>query len=700
MAAIVALTDPAIDAALRWRDSLWPGVPMLCLKTSESASACSGAPQASTIRIHADPTATLRTALAMLPDTKNLAIVGGAEVRGRLAATMATAARTIDERLQQIDLVGLAMPELRRRVAALPPNTIILSAGISVDGRGRRWISADAHDYFSPSASAPIFTVHGGLLGHGVVGGVVLDYEALGREAAERVLRLLAGEPAPSMEAADTRSLRTQFDHRELERWGIADDSLPPGSEIVFRPPSFWEEHKGKVVAVGVALLLQSLAITSLLLERRRRRSAEGRLRHLSGRLITAQEEERSRIARDLHDDASQRLALLAIELDQLQAQALADSARALSADLHRMAHQLHPAILDQLGLLPAARRFAAELAARHGVAVEVSSEGWPEALPRDAALVLYRVMQEALQNAVKHSGAARVEVAFRASGPELTLRVADQGRGFAPEQAEGGLRNRSCGHERAAAPGGRRPPHPECPPRGYNCGSLAARARGGLRSVTCRTSLPSRPRIVLAEDDTLLMEALSRLLEPAFDVVGTASDGDEAVEVALRVRPDLVLLDARMPRSSGFDAARRLRAELPAVRLAFLTANRDPQLAAEAFRIGASAYLLKDSTPEEFEAALRAALRGEITLSPHIAGGDPGSLPPPPRAEGAEERLSSRERDVLKRLAAGLSMKEVAAELGIATRTVAYHKYRMMETLSLRSSAELVGFAVRNGLN
>jgi len=212
--------------------------------------------------------------------------------------------------------------------------------------------------------------------------------------------------------------------------------------------------------------------------------------------------------------------------------------------------------------------------------------------------------------------------------------------------------------------------------------------------------SPPSRPRIVLAEDDTLLMDALSRLLEPAFEVVGTASDGDEAVRVALDVRPDLVLLDARMPRSSGFDAARRLRAELPAARLAFLTANRDPQLAAEAFRIGASAYILKDSTPEEFEAALRAALRGEVTLSPRIAGGDPGSLPPPPRAEGAPERLSSRERDVLKRLAAGLSMKEVAADLGIATRTVAYHKYRMMETLSLRSSAELVGFAVRNGLN
>jgi signal transduction histidine kinase len=201
--------------------------------------------------------------------------------------------------------------------------------------------------------------------------------------------------------------------------------------------PGFWQEHKGVVVATGVALLLQSLAITSLLFERRRRRAAEARLRQLSGRLITAQEEERARLARDLHDDAGQRLALLAIELDELRASPLADRARELSADLHRMAHQLHPAILDQLGLLPAARRFGAELQARHGIEVEVASEAWPTELPRDEALVLYRVLQEALQNAVKHSGAARVDVAFRATRDELLLRISDRGRGFAPEQVE-----------------------------------------------------------------------------------------------------------------------------------------------------------------------------------------------------------------------------------------------------------------------
>ena len=179
------------------------------------------------------------------------------------------------------------------------------------------------------------------------------------------------------------------------------------------------------------ALVALGIAVALLLVERRRRAKVEDRLHKLSGQLITAQEEERSRIARDLHDDAGQRLALLAIELDQRDAKPLADQARALSADLNRIAHQLHPASLDQLGLLPAARRFAAELAAAHGVAIDVASVAWPDEVRREAALVLYRVMQEALQNAVRHSGARRIDVTFQGGGDAVRLRVADSGKGF-----------------------------------------------------------------------------------------------------------------------------------------------------------------------------------------------------------------------------------------------------------------------------
>ena len=211
--------------------------------------------------------------------------------------------------------------------------------------------------------------------------------------------------------------------------------------------------------ALAAALLALAVSIAMLVAERRRRAKVEVRLHTISGRLISAQEEERSRIARDLHDDAGQRLALLAIELDQRDAKALADQARALSADLNRMAHQLHPASLDQLGLLPAARRFAAELAAAHGVAIDVASLAWPEDVPRDSALVLYRVMQEALQNAVRHSGARRIDVTFQGGGDAVRLRVADSGQGFAF--------------------------HPKAEPRGLGLAGMSERLRlvgGGLR--------------------------------------------------------------------------------------------------------------------------------------------------------------------------------------------------------------------------
>jgi DNA-binding NarL/FixJ family response regulator len=208
-----------------------------------------------------------------------------------------------------------------------------------------------------------------------------------------------------------------------------------------------------------------------------------------------------------------------------------------------------------------------------------------------------------------------------------------------------------------------------------------------------------ARARILLADDHVLLLEAFRRMLEPEFDVVGTASDGAALVEEALRLEPDLVVADVSMPRMNGLEAARRLRGELPLTRVIFLTVNEDPQLAAEAFALGAFGFVLKSSTAIELGRAIRAALKGRRYLSKRVAGGDPAALPGPSRVDSPLEQLTLRERDVLKLLAEGLSMKQVGAALGIAARTVAFHKYRMMETLGVRSSAELVSFAVQNRL-
>lgn len=208
-----------------------------------------------------------------------------------------------------------------------------------------------------------------------------------------------------------------------------------------------------------------------------------------------------------------------------------------------------------------------------------------------------------------------------------------------------------------------------------------------------------TRPRVLLADDHVLLLEAFRRLLEPEFEVVDSVSDGAQLVEAALRLAPDVVVTDVSMPRMGGIEAARRLRGILPSARIVFLTVNEDAQLAAEAFRLGASGWVLKSSTATELVQAVRAALRRRRYLTPLIAGGDIDALPLPAFGRPASEQLTPREREVLHLLAEGKAMKEVAAVLGITPRTVAFHKYRMMETLGIRSSAELVRFAVRSGL-
>lgn len=204
-------------------------------------------------------------------------------------------------------------------------------------------------------------------------------------------------------------------------------------------------------------------------------------------------------------------------------------------------------------------------------------------------------------------------------------------------------------------------------------------------------------PRILIAEDQALLLELFRRLLEAEFEIVGSVADGAALVDEAVRLEPDVIVTDVSMPRMGGIEAARRLRAILPASRVVFLTVNEDPRLAAEAFRLGAFAWVLKSSTATELVHAVREAVQGRRYLTRLVAHGKMNELPPPQDAECSVEQLTPREREVLQLLAEGKLMKEVAGVLGITARTVAFHKYRMMETLGIRSSAELIQFAVRS---
>lgn len=205
-----------------------------------------------------------------------------------------------------------------------------------------------------------------------------------------------------------------------------------------------------------------------------------------------------------------------------------------------------------------------------------------------------------------------------------------------------------------------------------------------------------TRPRILMADDHVMLLEAFKALLEPDCEIVGTVTDGRTLLEEFSRLHPDVVLLDIAMPLLNGLDAGRQLKAQRQSVKLIYLTMNPDPDLAGEALRLGASGYVLKSSAAQELKQAIQEALRGRSYITPLITRDVVGSLI---EARTPRQELTTRQREVLQLLAEGKSMKETAAILDLTPRTVAFHKYRMMEQLRLKTSAELVTFAVREGM-
>ena len=207
------------------------------------------------------------------------------------------------------------------------------------------------------------------------------------------------------------------------------------------------------------------------------------------------------------------------------------------------------------------------------------------------------------------------------------------------------------------------------------------------------------RARVILADDHTLMLEALKNLLEPEFEVVGIFADGLALVEGAPGLAPNVIVLDIGMPNMNGLLAGQRLKQSLPRVKLIYLTMNHDADTAAEAFRLGASGYLLKNSAASELVRALREVMCGGSYVTPLMTGDIVGSFIHNFKQMKEPHQLTQRQKEVLQLLAEGRSMKEAAFLLNVSPRTVAFHKYTMMEHLRVRSSAELIQYAIRNSV-
>jgi DNA-binding NarL/FixJ family response regulator len=199
---------------------------------------------------------------------------------------------------------------------------------------------------------------------------------------------------------------------------------------------------------------------------------------------------------------------------------------------------------------------------------------------------------------------------------------------------------------------------------------------------------------VLLADDHAIVAEGLARLINDVADLIGQVNDGTRLVEVARRLRPDIVVADVTMPGMSGIDAMRQLKAEGIEARFIFLTLHTEARLAAEAMRSGASAYLLKQAAGNELFDAIEAVTRGRTYLTPLITGEVLRNLTAP--AETAEHQLTPRQRDVLRLLAQGKRMKEIASELDLSVRTVENHKAHLSQVLGLTSTADLVRFAIK----
>ena len=205
--------------------------------------------------------------------------------------------------------------------------------------------------------------------------------------------------------------------------------------------------------------------------------------------------------------------------------------------------------------------------------------------------------------------------------------------------------------------------------------------------------------RVLLADDHVIVLEALKKLVEPSCTVVGMATDGRTLISIAEKLRPDVIIADINMPNLNGLEACERLIKKLPDSKVIFLTVNEDPESAEDAIRRGASGYLLKKAAAVELFKAIQTVLGGRTYITPLISREPVSVFVSRAMSHAHQEPLTARQREVLQLLAEGKSMKEAADILNVTPRTIAFHKYSMMEHLGITRNSELVRYAAQSGL-
>ncbi len=533
----------------------------------------------------------------------------------------------------------------------------------------------------------------------------------------------LAAESLDSSNPADTaaRGASTQEATFTMLSAQLQDEGEPLGSVQITEPRA--AAHFTAAQRALLPLLGQHIA---MLLRDWRQRD------HIADLAVA---DERSRLARELHDTVAQSLVALVLRLERIAeprgdlAEARQLARRALE-DVRRAIWGLRPALLEALPFHEALAREVERMADAAHLSSRVTVVGQPRLLRQQQEMVLFRVAQEALSNAIRHAAARRVRASLTYLNDGVRLVIEDDGRGFDPAVL--------------AAPGPsttapRWPPYFDDPPSTageaghFGLQSMRERARlvGGwltlesapgqgtkisvylpytplpdllppaaLSAQAASSPVPSvssgRIRILVADDQAVIRAGMRRLLEdyPDFEVVGEAADGLEALAEAQDLGPQVILMDMRMPGMNGLEALRQLRASNPDLRVLMLSAFEHDEDVLESLKAGASGYILKDIAPDELAQAIRAVAQGETLLAPGLTGKLVDRLDKPPQ-ENPASLLTTREREVLRALAGGLRNKEIARQLQVSERTVTFHLAHVYQKLGVNSRTEALSRAL-----
>ena len=463
---VIAIEDSAIEFVSRNRESMFAGTPIVFFTRDGGATRLSNS---TGVIEPIDFSRTIELVLALQPEVTEIVVISGSAGRDRAYERTARAQlQRFAPRLTFTYLTGLPMSELGHRLGGLSPTSVVFPLLVS-QGSDGNFKPREINTRIPQFANRPTYGWHERHFGDGYVGGSMLQLAPGLTLLAERAVRVLSGEAASSIDIARPQLQSDRVDGRQLRHWGISEARVPAGVVIEFREASLWQRYSAILVGAGAILLAQSALIAGLLIQARRRRHAERelrssqeelrrsyeRIRDVGGRLLTAQESERARIARELHDDISQQMAVLAIELREPGGSAGAiNRVASIAHSVHELSHRLHPSSLRHMGLIGSLRALRQEFA-RAGLPVQFAHDGVPDSVPPELSLCLFRVVQETLQNALKYSKASEVAVELNRHNDGLRLSVADNGVGFDVENAWGKGLGLISIRERVEAAGG-----------------------------------------------------------------------------------------------------------------------------------------------------------------------------------------------------------------------------------------------------